>query len=563
MKVSKKIVLIQTSIILVIMVTFGFFTLKSRNFELQELFTRNEETVRNKLEQGLVQPLWGYEIEAVYSIIKLELKDENILAIILDPEDSPYGLIKKEDNNIIEYEVNEETERIISGSSKYLDIEIINEGESLANVRVFITTKVLENNLRQVFLQIIIQIIVLTLVITGSTVALIIYFVQKPLQSISYRIGEIAQGEGDLTKKIAIIRKDEIGELASSFNQFVNKLKNIIVNVKKSSTSVYSVTENLCSHTDGTAVAIKEIDLNVNNIQNQVSNLNNASKNSSESVTSINNNLSELNSLIKNQNHAIEDSTSSVNQMSASLDSVANITRSKKEVTHRLKETAEVGGQNISEADNAVTDINNSIGSISDMVHIINKISAQTNLLAMNAAIEAAHAGDSGKGFSVVADEIRKLAETSNLNSKKIATELKDIVSKIHLATKASTDSNSSFQEINSEIEEVSLALSEISATTVELSSGGKQIISAMGMLNTVSVDVKDAAKSISHNTDSVQQEVDTVNKISNNVAGGMKEIIKRTDIASKSVNNIEELIQELTNASTMLDDEVNRFKTE
>jgi methyl-accepting chemotaxis protein len=131
------------------------------------------------------------------------------------------------------------------------------------------------------------------------------------------------------------------------------------------------------------------------------------------------------------------------------------------------------------------------------MVDIINSIAGSTNLLSMNAAIEAAHAGQAGRGFAVVADEIRKLADTSGKNSKEIERKIKDMISAINKAMTESTSTKSSFTEIREEISNVMGAFEEIQLATGELAEGGQQILTALTTLGELSTNVRSGGAEI------------------------------------------------------------------
>ena len=145
----------------------------------------------------------------------------------------------------------------------------------------------------------------------------------------------------------------------------------------------------------------------------------------------------------------------------------------------------------------SVQKIEGSIGSIQSMVAVINAIAGSTNLLSMNAAIEAAHAGDAGRGFAVVAEEIRKLADTSGKNAKEIGRQLKDVIQIIHDAVAESDSTRSSFESIRGEIASAIEAFNEITSATSELAEGGRQILEALQTLSDLSHRVQDGGSEI------------------------------------------------------------------
>ncbi len=183
--------------------------------------------------------------------------------------------------------------------------------------------------------------------------------------------------------------------------------------------------------------------------------------------------------------------------MVSSIGSVASLAAKRTEAMSRLTATADEGMNRLESLLGAIKLIEGSIDSIRGMVDIINSIASSTNLLSMNAAIEAAHAGDAGRGFAVVAEEIRKLADTSGRNSKEIGQKLKEMIQSIDRAMSESGSTKSSIMEIRSEIDEVLTAFRDIRSATDELANGGRQILEALGTLSDLSYQVRNGGAEI------------------------------------------------------------------
>jgi methyl-accepting chemotaxis protein len=560
MKLSVRIILFQLLVVFLIFAGFAVYEFNSTISQLETELEVSKTAVTNRLQETLVLPLWNYDTETATRIINLELTDDNFLGILVSSDGVVFGSFNM-DREIVPFD--ESLSEMADNSRDRFTFKIFKGEEPIADVEVLLSMNKYLNKRNSFIFVLFLQIFILAAMLTLTNYLIVKLFIVKPIGDINSKVEEIAQGEGDLTKLIHVSRRDEIGDLADNFNIFVGKLKSIVLNVKGSSVNVNGVSASLGSNAEETAAAIIEMEQNISQITNQVRNLNEASTNSGDSVSNITENISDLNSLIENQTLAVEEATSSINQMSASLDNVASITKSKTESMETLKRSAERGTDNVRASDSSVNEIADSIGTISDMILIINGIAAQTNLLAMNAAIEAAHAGDSGRGFAVVADEIRKLAETSSVNAKKIGIEIKEIVQKIEAATHASRESSSSFNLINDEILEVSQALMEIASTTVELSEGGRQIITSMNALSENSGEVRMRAGSISTLSDSVLKDAQSVKRIATEVSGGMEEIRIGTGEVSLAVNNLRDITQDLEGASQSLEEEIGKFKTE
>lgn len=192
---------------------------------------------------------------------------------------------------------------------------------------------------------------------------------------------------------------------------------------------------------------------------------------------------------IGNQNSLVDQSAAAVEEMSANIDSVAGVARTKRDAALRLAELTENGSQTVEESERLIDEVSESVERVTGMVGIINAIAAQTNLLAMNAAIEAAHAGTYGRGFAVVAAEIRSLAETTAKNAGDIKRTLAELATSMGDARLAGGRTGESFRSIRDEAQSVSAAFSEITTSTEELASGSTEIVDATEQLRNIAAE--------------------------------------------------------------------------
>ncbi|MCD6395950.1 MAG: hypothetical protein J7L71_00285 [Spirochaetaceae bacterium] len=398
--------------------------------------------------------------------------------------------------------------------------------------------------------------------------SLIVYFivawvVVKPLSKVKNMLVDISRGNGDLTRDLDVVSIDLIGQFAESFNDFLHNMKSMVGNIKNATKKTVDTKESLSTTAEQTSAAVAEITANVSGVKNQFTTLDENIYSTSEATDKIQEVIANLEKQVEDQSSAVEESTAAINEMVASLVNVAGITRNKKEATDKLVNITKVGGEKLSETTKIVNDVNSSISAISEMVNVINGISSQTNLLSMNAAIEAAHAGDAGKGFAVVADEIRKLAETSAENANGIGKELTEIVNKIVAAASSSKATGLAFEEILTEAIAVSQALAEIDSSTLELSKGGEQIMEAMQLLGNVTIEVQEGSSKMAEGTGSIVKSMQLITRVSSEALGSMDEISSGTEEISLALNELTNLTNTLNDASVSLEDEVNKFKIE
>ncbi len=384
--------------------------------------------------------------------------------------------------------------------------------------------------------------------------------IEKALRHIQKNIHELAKG--DLTVLFNVHRRDDLGKLADQLNNFLSNIQTVISQIKTVSAENMNIKNTLVDIVHHSSSALEEMNAGVSSIKSQITALDERINISSDSSENINSSVKDLDNQVIEQSSMVEETSSAVTEMISSIDNVAKITNTKRETTNSLVQIAKEGGEKLSSTVKIIEDINENLDNVSDVTKIIIGIAAQTNLLALNAAIEAAHAGEAGKGFSVVAQEIRKLAEAVNSQSKKIKTDIQNIISKIKDAVMQSNDTLESFHVINKEIESVDESLSEITDTMRELNAGGKQIIDAIVNLRNITVKVTDASKIITDNADESFMSLKTVQEISLSAKESIGELSNGINEITSSMNTTNGLSAEMSNTSETLDREIHFFKT-
>ncbi|MBN1646676.1 MAG: HAMP domain-containing protein [Spirochaetales bacterium] len=407
----------------------------------------------------------------------------------------------------------------------------------------------------------------ISLGLTAIIIALGIFFAMIVSSRINRSIKKIEKNirylaKGDLSFVFDVRSSDEIGMLSTELNNFLNELNTIISQIKSASGRNLSIKEDLLNVAHHSSASLEQMEAGIGSIQSQISILDEKIGISTSSSENIKASINDLDRQLIDQSSMVEETSSAVTEMIASIDNVTKITDSKRETTDTLVKSAENGGHKLASTVKTIEEVNENLDNISNVAKIIMGIAAQTNLLALNAAIEAAHAGDAGKGFSVVAQEIRKLAEAVNIQSKKIKSDLQTIVNMIREAVHQSNEALEVFQSINTEILGVDNSLVEITDTMSELSTGGKQIIEAIVNLRNISVAAKDASNIISKSSEESHESAVTIRDISASVINSVGEIMTGIGDIMKSVNKTNDLSAEVSQVSESLNSEINYFKT-
>jgi methyl-accepting chemotaxis protein len=370
-------------------------------------------------------------------------------------------------------------------------------------------------------------------------------------------------GEGDLTRQLDIRRNDEIGDMAKVFNGTLDNIKNLVVTIKNQSVALFNVGNELAANMTETAAAINEITANIQSVKGRVVNQSASVTETNATMEQIALNIDKLNGHVDRQSENVSQSSSAIEEMLANIQSVTQTLVRNAANVKELTDASEVGHAGLQEVASDIQEIARESEGLLEINAVMENIASQTNLLSMNAAIEAAHAGEAGKGFAVVADEIRKLAENSGEQSKTITTVLKKIKDSIDKITKSTESVLNKFEAIDRGVKTVSEQEEHIRSAMEEQGEGSQQILEAISQLNDATQMVKDGSARMLEGSEQVIHEGKNLEMITQEIAGGMNEMAAGADQINTAVNQVNEISGQNKENIDVLVNEVSRFKVE
>jgi methyl-accepting chemotaxis protein len=383
----------------------------------------------------------------------------------------------------------------------------------------------------------------------------------KPLAVTQRALQEIAQGEGDLTKTLEIKTRDEMGALAANFNTFVSNLASIIAAIRDEMSRLQSLGQQLSGNMDHTSAAIIQINSNIESAGKSFSRQHGAVEEVSATVEQIVGNITSLNRLVGEQTEHLGTSAAAVEEMVANMDSITRNIDISMDAFTTLNDASELGYDRLSAVSETITTIASQSRGLEETNATITSIASQTNLLAMNAAIEAAHAGDAGKGFAVVADEIRKLAEDTAARSRDISSVLQSLGDLIGSAVSLSSEAGNSFESIRTSVLDVSTRQREIRSAVEEQTGGNKVVLESVDKLRRISAEVESGSMEMSTGSQTILRSVQVLADITGEVQNAIREITDGTGDINKAVVEVSELSKQTMAGIETVEGSIKRFK--
>jgi len=381
----------------------------------------------------------------------------------------------------------------------------------------------------------------------------------KPLHLMTNTFAEFANG--DLTKRLSEKGDDEIAQTSRSFNKTMEEFRKMIIAVKSQTGTLAEIGNDLASNMTKTVSAINQIASNIQSIKGRALNQSASVTETNATMEQVTVNIDKLNGNVERQTGAVAQTSSALEQMMANIQSVTATLVKNSENVHALQESSETGKAGLQEVATDIQDVARESESLLEINAMMENIASQTNLLSMNAAIEAAHAGESGRGFAVVADEIRKLAESSGEQSKTIGVVLKKIKESMDKITRSTESVLNKFEAIDQGVKIVAEQEEVILRAMEEQGHGSKQVLSAAGQVGEITEQVRGGSIEMFEGSKEVIQESKNLEKATQEITSSINEMVVGAEQVNLAVNTVNDLSGRTRENISALTRAVSKFK--
>ncbi|MEX2443871.1 MAG: HAMP domain-containing methyl-accepting chemotaxis protein [Alkalispirochaeta sp.] len=361
--------------------------------------------------------------------------------------------------------------------------------------------------------------------------------------------------EGDLTERIPVNGVSEVDLTLAGINTFVDTLAEVLGATRTDTNRNVEAASSLNSQAENQRSSSRDVARRLESAATRIGELKEHVESTASATEEITRTLQSLGSQITDQNTAIDETVASAEELSSSTRSVVEVSETRQRAAEELRSVA---ADSRSHAQNAVKNVESIAAQVGDILSLnsaIAGLAAQTNMLAMNAAIEAAHAGDAGRGFAVVAAEIRSLAESASKNAKESSDFLKRVVGGIEATDQAIRKVETSFQRVDDETGSLTDSLGEIVGAAQEMNTTAAGITSQMENLQSINHRVVEAVTQINEGA----EEIDSAGQQSKAITQDVEELLASVQSATNTLTESAEELPAISEAITTRASELQR----
>lgn len=397
------------------------------------------------------------------------------------------------------------------------------------------------------------------------TVLIMIYIINhniiKPINRFKEAIDQMSNG--NLNQQILIKTKSEIGIMSASFNIFLENQRNIIQKLKKQSSRLENFSENMAVKTQQSATSIEEMVVSSKNVVSNMSHQNEVVGEAGNILSSILQSIDQIAHETAKAQEEIKIASQVVEEMTKTINNSSSLAKEGDKASIELSKLSEEGSNLMEALSQTIQNVASQSFQIDEMVQLIMDISEQTNLLAMNAAIEAAHSGEYGKGFAVVAEEIRKLADKSSHSAKDIQSVVKQIAQGMDQNQKRGEKTIENFTILKKKIITVSEVNHEIANASEHQQLANQSILKTITALKKLGDMIAQKTSEETANAKNIQSVFDNLSTLSQEVSLAMEEeknALSETAISSEHISSISKELREIAKS---IQSDFSKFKTE
>ena len=492
--------LISLAIIVLILGGSGIYSYNSSSTKLKQ-YQKNQLDVLVSQTKLITSPLlWDFEIERLQNTLLSLAKTDNVAAIfIIDSSDTVIGVRKTQNGGTQLFDDYQSYDEF--GYREQITFDDDGQQEAVGEILLVIDHSVVENQLQAQLNSLIFETLFLSITLIGVLAFMLRTIVGNPLNSINHAIQNISQGDGDLTQKLDTNHSGEVATLSISVNAFIENLRQIVSNVVHKS----------------------------NDMSQPVERVNTLSKRTQEGAELQRTKITSVTEAIEHLTQAADEVARGTSEAANNAVEITDFAKSADAQLQTMTQTIQTLADDISKGAEVINDLQGDVTNIVSVLDVISGIAEQTNLLALNAAIEAARAGEQGRGFAVVADEVRSLASKTRDSTQEIQVMIENLENASQRAVDIMRVGKDSGDQTVEKITETQSLVSQISEAILVISDKTVQIASAAEEQTAMSSEVQK----------NIAEVVDAVTDVSNDAS----ETFNASDALTQLINEQEQLL--------------------